>query len=486
MQQTGVRIDTDYVKWFDSNLEVIKESLFPLDEDGNPTPFNPRSPDQILAWARSKGLSLASASRKDVRKLLEKTAGRYGYGSVENLLDADDEGKPEELLTLQKLDQYKDSGKGLTSWFSPEHVDKNGIAHPRFISVGAGTGRLSSSKPNFQNVVSRGWGKVDKGDKESKTTWGNLVKGAITAPDFENYDIVDADLGQLELRSVLFMAGYPIDTIKGDALTKSLEESKEHLLRASEITKTEPRDILKTVVYGGQYGEGVQIYTPEDLRSPVTKRQLERGAIRLYTPEYVKWLDQPWEYAGGVIGFTGANLAERLFGDKREESRRKALEIQDDIIFAGDLRIIREWQIKVSRQIEVSKFLQLPNTHGLRMLGSPHKNFKVGLAFLGQGFGAMHAQATMLEMIRRTESLHLPLLQVHDSLVYAVSRDWPDQQVREFMVPFFSETPLIPGFKAPGKVKRGRNYGSYHAEHNPGGLRQIWDSSKEDVCGNKL
>jgi len=471
MQSRGMRVDWDYLDRFNARSEEIKEGLFPLNEEGGQTPFNPRSSDQVLAWAKANGISLSSNQKNDVRKTLEKTAARFGFSDLKELDEADE--LPPVVEVLYRLDQFKGSGKGSDAWFDRRYVSKeDGLLHPRYIYVGTSTSRLSCAKPNFTNLPSRGW--------------GDLLKGAVIPHDPEKYDIIDADLGQLELRAVLYQAGYPVETIKGDALSAILEKSKEPLQRAAEIAGGTARDILKTVVYGGQYGEGVQIYTPDDMRSPVFQRMLSKGAIRLYTPEYVKWLDHPWEYAGGIIGFTGANLAERLFGDKKEESRRKALEIQDDIIFAGDLRIIREWQIKVSREIESKGFLQLPNTHGLRMLGSAHKNFKVGLAFLGQGFGAMHAQATMLEMIRRSEKNHLPLLQVHDSLVYAVLREWPDQQVREFMVPFFSETPLIPGFKAPGKVKRGRNYGSYHAEHNSGGLRQIWDSSKEDVCGNKL
>lgn len=778
MQAGGVNADLDYLRKFDEKREAMKEALFPLGEDGEPQPFNPRSSDQVIAWFGKQGLPLKSNQKLYLEKMLETQAARFGYADVDDIEDVNT--LPETVKQLYNLVEYKGGGKKSSAWFDAKYFDKAGKLHPRFVYVGTSTGRLSSSRPNCfspdTEVLTReGWLRFEKayqtqpeiaafdpdtgeirfvqpiswlgakndntlvhlvsehidlavtqdhkcllqrrrtgkwwfsdaidypedniqynagmyvggdgvalsddeiryliavqadgciytkrgfvrltfrkqrkierlrellirlgwfhkekrfdardvtdflvqderacalvlkyfGDGKifgswvlnlsraqidvflgevyywdgvasrqnqyasvikqnvdwvstletlsgyrttaaqcvnsvgckyyearrsikaySMTTnvqrspmdcdvvycckvptsailvrrngktcitgqcqnipsggWGALIKGTIIPHNPEKEDIIDADLGQLELRSVLFMSGYPIDTIKGDALAKALDEAKEHLKRAADASGRSERDILKTVVYGGQYGEGVQIYTPQDLQSPVTQRQLEKGAIRLYTPEYVKWLDHPWEYAGGVIGFTGANLAERLFGDKKEESRRKALEIQDDIIFAGDLRIIREWQIKVSRQIEVSKFLQLPNTHGLRMLGSPHKNFKVGLAFLGQGFGAMHAQATMLEMIKKSEKNHLPLLQVHDSLVYAVRRDWPDQQVREFMVPFFSETPLIPGFKAPGKVKRGRNYGSWHAEHNPGGLRQIWDSSKEDVWGQKI
>jgi len=318
-----------------------------------------------------------------------------------------------------------------------------------------------------QNIPSRGW--------------GSLVKAAIVPHD-PDFDIIDADLGQLELRDVLYQAGFDIGAIKGDALQFIVEQGGDRFDRAAQIAGGEARDIVKTVVYGGQYGEGLQIYTGADLMRPTTQREIAAGAIRLYTPQYVPWLTKAWEYGGGIVGFTGANLAERLFGDKSWESRKKALEIQDDLIFGGDLRIIREWQIKTLDEIESKGYVDLPNTQFLRLNGSPRDNAKVGLAFKGQGLGAVHAQATMLACIRENKTL--PLLQVHDSLVYAVNRSWSDRKVREFIAPMFGETSVLPGFKAPGKVKRGANYGGFDAKLNPGGLKMIWNSAKEHVDGS--
>jgi len=341
--------------------------------------------------------------------------------------------------------------------------------HPRFIYVGTSTGRLSSSKPNAQNWPSRGW--------------GALIKAAII-PHEPEYDIIDADLGQLELRDVLYQAGFDIRSIKGDALKFIVEQGGDRFNRAAQIAGGDVRDVVKTVVYGGQYGEGLQIYTAADLMRPSTQREIAAGAIRLYTPQYVSWLTKPWEYGGGIVGFTGANLAERLFGDKTWESRKKALEIQDDLIFGGPLRIIREWQIKTLDEIDSRGYVDLPNTQFLRLNGNPRDNAKVGLAFKGQGLGAVHAQATMIYLIR--ENNHLPLLQVHDSLVYAVNRSWSDRKVREFIAPMFGETPVLPGFKAPGKVKRGRNYGGFDKALNPEGLQLVWNSAVETVSGERI
>lgn len=467
MQQQGVKIDRPFVANFSENLETLREGLFPAGDDGEPIPFNPRSAQQVEAWFKQRKIGLKSNQKNDIRKALEVTAARFGFDSIEALEQAEE--VPEALSVLHKLDQYKGSGKGGDAWFADKYFDKEGLVHPRFIYVGTSTGRLSSSKPNFQNVPSRGW--------------GALIKAAIIPHD-PDFDIIDADLGQLELRDVLYQAGFDIRSIKGDALQFIVEQGGDRFDRAAQIAGGEARDIVKTVVYGGQYGEGLQIYTGADLMRPTTQREIAAGAIRLYTPQYVPWLTKAWEYGGGIVGFTGANLAERLFGDKSWESRKKALEIQDDLIFGGDLRIIREWQIKTLDEIESKGYVDLPNTQFLRLNGSPRDNAKVGLAFKGQGLGAVHAQATMLACIRENKTL--PLLQVHDSLVYAVNRSWSDRRVREFIESMFGETSVLPGFKAPGKVKRGRNYGGYDEKLNPGGLKLIWNSAKENVDGSKV
>jgi len=469
MESRGIKIDRGFVKNFGSYLEKVKAGYFPEDEHKQRIPFNPQSPTQAIEWFKPQGISLKSNQKNDIRKAVEVQASKAGF--IWDAADPEDLDRQlmeatltEPFATLYKLDQYKSSGKDPKGWFPDRFFDKDSCVHPRPIYVGTSTGRLSYAKPNFQNLYP-------------------LVKAAVVPHDLD-FDIIDADLGQLEFRDVLFQAGYPIHTIKGDALQVIVEGGGERFARAAALAGKEARDIVKTVVYGGQYGEGLQIYTAADLMRPTTQREIAAGAIRLYSPQYVPWLTKAWEYGGGIVGFTGANLAERLFGDKSWESRKKALEIQDDLIFAGELKIIRQWQIKVTAIIESDKVVTLPNGQFLRLNGNPRDNAKVGFAFMGQGFGSIHAQATMLACIRENKTL--PLLQVHDSLVYAVNRSWSDRRVREFIEPMFGETSVLPGFKAPGKVKRGRNYGGFDEKLNPGGLKLIWNSAKETVTGEKV
>jgi hypothetical protein len=475
MEQKGVKIDREFIANFGKHLDKIKEGLFPENDKGDRIPFNPNSSSQVVEWFKQHRLNLKSNQKNDIRKALEIQAVRNGYVWTEfeeleeRLNSEEDLGEP--LTTLWKLDQYKGSGKDPTGWFNERYFDREphgtkgaNCVHPRPIAVGTSTGRLSYAKPNFQNLYP-------------------LVKAAII-PHETDFDIIDADLGQLEFRDVLFQAGFPMETIKGDALAFILETGGSRFDRAAQLAGKSPRDIVKTVVYGGQYGESLTIYTGSDLMRPSTQNEISKGAIRLYTPQYVPWLTSAWEYGGGIVGFTGSNLAERLFGDKTFESRRKALEIQDDIIFSGDLKIIRQWQIKVCQHIELHGSVTLPNGQFLRLNDTPRENAKVGFAFLGQGYGSIHAGSTMRVCIR--ENKHLPLLQVHDSLVYAVNRSWSDRKVREFMAPMFGETEVLPGFKAPGKVKRGRNYGGFDKELNPGGLKLIWNSAVENVDGSPV
>lgn len=468
MERTGVCIDRKFVSSFGETIDKAKEKLFPLDEKGEPTPYNPRSSNQVLEYFSGRKVKLSSNTKEDVEKALKKICAPLGYEDLDSILVASD--LPENAEALRTLFQYKDSGKGPDAWFSDKYYGKDGFVHPRFIYVGTSTGRLSCAKPNFTNIPRAGW--------------GALIKAAVIPHDPENFDIVDADLGQLELRGVLHQGGYDLASIQGDAIRPFVVAGGSNFDRAAALSGSDVRTIVKTVVYGGMYGEGLRIYTEEDLKKPMVQREIAAGAVKLYTPQYVPWLEEPWEYCGGVVGFTASNLAERLFGNKEWKGRKTALEIQDDIIFAGDLKIIRKWQIATLKTVERYNSVTLPNGQFLRLNGSPESNAKVGLAFMGQGYGSIYAQASMMNMIERNKEL--PLLQVHDSLVYAVRRDWTDMRVRRFMAPMFEETSALPGFRTPGEVKRGRNYGKWDAELNPGGLRTIWNSAKETVEGIKI
>lgn len=419
MQDRGILIDRDFVRRemtkHDSLRRKIAEDL----------PFNPDSPKSVLEYFPE----LKSASKDSVLKLLQKKAERLGY-SLED--PAPDEDLPEDFLALRNLYEYKRLGKGMDAWFADKYLDSEGRIHPRFIVTGTSTGRLSSSNPNFQNIPSRGWGK-------------HVKKAIVPRPGCR---LVEADFSQLELRMVLFLAGYDMKNLPKDAFSWLVERCEGAFDRAAKNTSMSARDIAKSVSHAADYLEGFQILRPADLASGRTKKAIEAGALRVY---------RDWDFGGGVVAFNGINLAARLFGDSSWENRRRALEIQEDIYFRN-FPEIRKWHQKVLLQLAEKGYVQSPTGRHLACYGDFAENAKQAAAFFGQGVSADHVQGCM-RLFYRHAPVKVPLIQVHDSLVWEVPEDWGPEKIREFLEPMRGGSDLLPDFRAPIKTKAGRNYG---------------------------
>lgn len=187
MERQGVKINTEYVKIMDADADLRKEALFPFEVVGKKkqyAEFNPRATPQVVEWFQAHGIRLNSNNKGDVRKVLERELGLAGFNSLKEMEDSEDD-LPSALDALYRLDQFKSEGKGLDSWFGPKYVDRFGYVHPRFVTVGTSTGRLSSAGPNFQNVPARGF--------------GDLVRRALVARS-SGLTLVKSDFKQLELR----------------------------------------------------------------------------------------------------------------------------------------------------------------------------------------------------------------------------------------------------------------------------------------------
>ena len=446
MEKKGLSINREWVTEMDKKAQDYKESLFPFDMvNGKPVyrEVNPKSRKQVLEYCKENNIHLEDTTKADVAKLLESTAKKEGF-VAENvkLLCEQLEQAPEiskKLDVVYRLYQFKSSGKGMKSWFADKYFGKDGKIHPRFVSTGTCTGRLSSSRPNFTNIPARGWGAEAK-------------KSIVPA---EGCDLVDSDASQLELRVILFLAGYDVGSIGKDAFAWLVTQSEGYFAKAAVMAAMTERDISKSVSHGSDYLEGVSVLMPSDLAKPHIKAEIEYGARVLYTRKHKPRLTRDWDYRGGIVSFTGANLAERLFGDRTLANRKKALQITEDIYFEK-FWAIREWQMKVLEMAEKG-YVQSPVGRYLRLYGSPEDDAKMAVAFFGQGLGSDLIQAIMLRFHRELNAI--PSLMVHDSLVFEVDKAWSDEKVKEFISLMYEETALIPGLKAPGKAKRGPNYG---------------------------
>lgn len=461
MQTTGVLIDRKYVRELDKHLGDKKDSYFPhrlihtsncalnhgygrcsckTKKEVYDSPFNPKSPKAVKEWFWANGIQLQDADKIAVEAELERQCRRLKiplgaksekWDSVHAAFEANELDKA--IAELYKLHLYKGVGKGVGAWFDDSYFDLFDCVHPRFNPTGACTGRLSSSSPNLMNVPKRG-------------EFGRLIRKAVKARPGMKF--LRADYSQLELRIVLYLCGLDPSAAGKDAFQFLVSQANGQFDEAAARYGIKARDIAKVTSHSSNYGEGLVVLTGTDLSSARIKREISEGALN------VCW---DWEIGNGVVAFNGANLAERLFGDKSSANRKKALEVQE--IYFKNFSHIRAWQKKVSQEIDTSGFVQSLVGRYLPLRQDAADNTKKGCAFNGQGVGADHAQAIMLKYKRMREPGASLLLQVHDELIFEVPQEWSNAKCSEFINVMTEETWRLPGFTCPIVPSQGPNWG---------------------------
>jgi hypothetical protein len=190
--------------------------------------------------------------------------------------------------------------------------------------------------------------------------------------------------------------------------------------------------------------EGVKVYRAKELDSPRTKRLISLGALVVH---------RDWPAFGGLVGFTGVNLAERLFGSASWENRAKALQIQE--AYFKRFAAIRKWHRNITAEAERG-YVRSQSGRYLSLLGTPEDKIKIAAAFYGQGGLADDVQEKMCWYYDAGE---IPMFQIHDSLGFEFPRETPDSRIVEFFEPFGAESKILPGFSCPIDIKKGPNWG---------------------------
>jgi DNA polymerase-1 len=206
-------------------LDRILEELFDLTGEQ----FNPNSPSQVgkvlferlglTPSRKTKGGSYSTSA-----DALEELSGEHP--AVQKLL---------EYRKYQKLKStYLDSLPGLVNKVT-------GRIHTSYHQTGTGTGRLSSSNPNMQNLPIR--------DEEGK----EIRKCVI--PQKKGWRIVSADYSQIELRILAHLSQDEqlLDAFKNDKDVHSLTAANLYGIKESEVTD-EQRRIGKMVNFSIIYG----------------------------------------------------------------------------------------------------------------------------------------------------------------------------------------------------------------------------------------
>ncbi len=307
IEQVGVAIDVPYLGEMsgrlDERLRGIEQEIYGL--SGGYGEFNINSPKQLNDVLFGK-LGLPT---KGIRKTT------HGYSTAADVLDRLYEDTGNELLKQILAHRELTKLKGTYVDALPELINpRTGRLHTSFNQTGSVTGRLSSSKPNLQNIPIR-------------TEIGREVRRAfITAPTTV---LLSVDYSQVELRIVASMADEP-------TLKQAFRDGQDiHATTAAvvygvpldEVTY-EQRSFAKRVNFGLLYGMGAfRLARDSNLtlaeadefvktyfqRLPNIQRYIEETKAQLRSKGYVETLFGRRRYFGDVrkMSRNEANRAER-------------------------------------------------------------------------------------------------------------------------------------------------------------------------------
>ena len=235
MEISGVRMDLDEM---DAVGNRLKNQLYILETELSDE-FGERN------WGSSK--QLASLLAKLTNKIMKRTPGGSLSTDVEALAlyieyydrDMATPNREKVLFLCERLAQIKKHKKMLSTYIIGirKKISNDSRLRGHFSLIGTGTGRLSSSNPNLQNIP--------RGAKVKNTFIAS--KGRV---------LFEGDLSQIELRVVASYAPEPV-------MIKAYQKGADlHILTAStvcgvpvsEVTKDQ-RQIAKAVNFGLIYGQ---------------------------------------------------------------------------------------------------------------------------------------------------------------------------------------------------------------------------------------
>ena len=233
MEMEGVKIDMAQLRSYSAGLAAemnsIQERVREMAQEPN---LNILSPIQIG--------NLIFEKLKLDPKIKPKAGARYSYPTDEDTLSALSDKHP----IVGEILEYRAVRKLLSTYIDPLPTyvsETTGKIHTTFNQALTATGRLSSSKPNLQNIPIR-------------TERGKEIRKAFV-PSRTDGVIVSADYSQIELR---IMAHLSCDTHLIDAFRKgqdvhAITAAKIFGIPVQEVT-ADHRRIAKTANFGIMYG----------------------------------------------------------------------------------------------------------------------------------------------------------------------------------------------------------------------------------------
>ena len=233
MEQNGVEIDLAQLRRYSASLSVelneIQETVRKMADEPS---LNILSPIQIGALIFEK-LKLDPSVKP-------KKGVRYSYPTDEDTLSALADKHP----IINKILEYRAVRKLLSTYIDPlpTYVSPvTGKIHTTFNQALTATGRLSSSKPNLQNIPIR----TERG-KEIRKAFVPSRKGGL---------IVSADYSQIELRIMAHLScdSHLINAFRNNQDVHAITASQIFGISPEEVT-ADQRRIAKTANFGIMYG----------------------------------------------------------------------------------------------------------------------------------------------------------------------------------------------------------------------------------------
>ena len=367
MEDTGVRINTEYLQKLSGQLEkdlkVIEQQAY---EDAEEE-FNLNSPKQLseilfekLGLNKRKSRKTKTGYSTD-HAILEKLQGDHPV--IEHILS---------YRTLAKLKStYVDALPKLLR-------DDTKRVHTDFNQTVTATGRLSSSKPNLQNIPIR-------------TEFSRQIRKAFIPED--NWLLVSADYSQIELRILAHLSGEPV-LLEAYRNSEDVHSVTAKLLFDKETITPEERRLGKIINFGVIYGMGPQRFAREAGFSAEVGRE--------FIEKYRKRYGRVFAYLEGVKkeaiarGFVTTILGRRRYFSFASESWNK---LRGSDVEDIDLEVLKN---------SYSDLQLLRAAANAPIQGSSADIIKIAMVKL----------AGILEHYRARL-----LLQVHDELVFEVPQD---------------------------------------------------------------
>jgi DNA polymerase I-like protein with 3'-5' exonuclease and polymerase domains len=225
---------------------------------------------------------------------------KNGYGLPEDSTGADNlDLIKDKTGFVEDLKIYRQLGKIYSTYLSSilEKLDDEHYIHTNFNQHIAKTGRLSSDKPNLQNVITR----TDYKVVEEVVA---LVKKAFITP--ENHTMVQADYSQIELRVIAVFADEPnmLEAYRTNQDLHEITAANSRGYTIEEYRKLDPklfkqyRFEAKAENFGFVYGispEGFKEYARTTYKINISSREAEHRR-QLYFQKYPKLLEYHQTY----------------------------------------------------------------------------------------------------------------------------------------------------------------------------------------------